>query len=120
MVARPGLRRPSTQANDPASYGRAINDILRFLQDLPFADGMLFQNQDFGSSATSTKTYQLKHTMGRKAQGILVLNCKAKSATNGNPDGMPSHIAQSDDTSIAYVSLTANMVNNFTWDFWVY
>jgi hypothetical protein len=105
---------------EPASYARRIDDILRVLQRLPFADGMLFEGKDFGSDASSTKTYPLKHTMNRKARGIMVLNCKSKSASNGNPDGMPSHIAKQDDNSIAYVSLTANMANNFTWDFWVY
>lgn len=119
MVTR-GLRRPSYQKGNPESFARGVDDALRYLQKLPFCDGQPFENRDFGSGATSTKIYQLQHSLDRKARGVMVIDCTCKSSSNAIPEGYPSHAALLDDLNAANVCLSANMANNFIWSFWVY
>lgn len=99
---------------------RQNEDILRALQKLAFYDGVLFENCDFGDSATSTKVYPLKHTLGRKARGITILGCKCKRSAVATTDSYPTHASTLDDNNIANVALSANQANNFIWSFWVW
>ena len=120
MVRSAGLRRPSFQNGNPAGFARGIDDVLRFLQKLPFCDGVKFEAMDFGSDATSTKIYQLQHALDRKAHGVIILDCTCKSSSTATPEGYPSHAATLDDTDTANVCLSANQANNFIWSFWVW
>jgi hypothetical protein len=99
-----------------------VGDILNYLQGLPFADGSFFEKVDLRSyAAMETRTYPLKHTLNRKARGILALACHpVQHDFPSVPGGVPSHIPTEDTDSIAYVCMSAAMANDFLWDLWVY
>ena len=123
MPSLPGLRRAKYAGSDPNTdqFARGVTDFLKFLQTLPFSDGVAFENVDFGApSDATTKTYQLKHGLDRKARGISVLSCRCKYDPPTLPMGVPVHVASQDTDSVAYVCLSAAMASDFTWSFWVY
>jgi hypothetical protein len=124
MPARPGLRRPTYQGVDPGAeqLGRNINDILSYLQRLPFSDGVLLQNVDFsGLKPTTVRTYPLKHLLNRKARGVVAIGCHPKQFEMPQVvSGMPTHVTQQDTVAAAYVCLSPDMANDFIWDFWIW
>jgi hypothetical protein len=126
MVTRPGLRRPRYSGNDPEAgkFADGVNNSLKFLQGLPSTSGVQFTDRDF-SAIKSTDGYNvtvpLPHTMGRKAQGVHVLNCKSKDQNNPScPTAHPTHLSQKDTNTICYVNLTTDMAKNFLWSLWVF
>lgn len=123
MSGRPGLRRPVYSGDDTSADQafRSIADILRFLQKLPFSDGVFLQGVDFSKFASAEiRTYPLKHTLRRLARGILAVGCHPLGNDLIVPGGLPSHVKSNDTNQIANVCMTADMANKFTWDFWIW
>jgi hypothetical protein len=124
MGIQAGLRRPQYAGDDPQmqQFERGVGDVVRFLQNLPFTDGQLFENVDFSDQAVAGVTpYRLTHTMKRKARGILVMSCKPKVvATPAVPADLPVHLPDQDTIQIAFVGLSQAMATDFVWSFWVW
>ena len=122
MPGRPGLRKPTYNGQDPSAdnFSRGVNDSIRYLQKIPFTDGVLLAGQDFSKTpATDGYSYQLKHSLNRLARGLMIIGVHAKGkATEATQ--YPVHDSTRDTTSIAYIYMTTDMTTNFTWDIWIW
>jgi hypothetical protein len=104
-----------------ARVARETSPQLKRLSDNPLLGGVLFELQDFSSLAGDVdRTYPLRHQLGIKANGVLVLECRPKDPTYLEPPTFPTHIPIQDTTDVAFVALTPYMATNFLWSFWVW